>query len=125
MNSSDVGKATEAKVADFLRQQKEVTGFGQKVLKKDGQAAGDLDVVTKDEMIEVKASLKAVKEGQLEKMTDATDEFYFNPEQKKVILYIDKPFGNLSPRDIQKLEQIKELGVTIVNSLDELGKVIK
>ncbi|WP_458122143.1 hypothetical protein [Paenibacillus sp. Z6-24] len=125
LNSSDVGKATEAKVADFLRQQKEVTGFGQKVLKKDGQAAGDLDVVTKDEMIEVKASLKAVKEGQLEKMTDATDEFYFNPEQKKVILYIDKPFGNLSPRDIQKLEQIKELGVTIVNSLDELGKVIK
>ncbi|MEK3878893.1 hypothetical protein [Paenibacillus sp. FSL M7-0420] len=125
LNSSDVGKATEAKVAEFLRQQKEVTGFGQKVLKKDGQAAGDLDVVTKDEMIEVKASLKAVKEGQLEKMKDATDEFYFNPEQKKVILYIDKPFGNLSPRDIQKIEQIKELGVTIVNSLDELGRVIK
>ncbi|QDY86235.1 WXG100 family type VII secretion target [Paenibacillus polymyxa] len=125
MNSSDVGKATEAKVASFLKEEGEVTGFGQKILKKDGQLAGDLDVVTKNELIEVKASIKAVKEGQLEKMTITTDKFYFNPEQKKVILYIDKPLGNLSPSNTEKLDNIKKLGVTVVNSLEELRKVVK
>ncbi|KAF6564749.1 WXG100 family type VII secretion target [Paenibacillus sp. EKM202P] len=125
MNSSDVGKATEAKVAGFLKEEREVTGFGQKILKKDGQLAGDLDVVTKNELIEVKASIKAVKEGQLEKMTITTDKLYFNPEQKKVILYIDKPLGNLSQSNIEKLDNIKKLGVTVVNSLEELRKVVK
>ncbi|MCP3805668.1 WXG100 family type VII secretion target [Paenibacillus sp. Lou8.1] len=125
MNSSDVGKATEAKVAGFLKEEREVTGFGQKILKKDGQFAGDLDVVTKNELIEVKASIKAVKEGQLEKMTITTDKLYFNPEQKKVILYIDKPLGNLSQSNIEKLDNIKKLGVTVVNSLEELRKVVK
>lgn len=125
MNSSDVGKATEAKVAGFLKEEREVTGFGQKILKKDGQLAGDLDVVTKNELIEVKASIKAVKEGQLEKMTITTDKLYFNLEQKKVILYIDKPLGNLSQSNIEKLDNIKKLGVTVVNSLEELRKVVK
>jgi hypothetical protein len=110
LNSSDVGKATEAKVADFLRKEKEVTAFGQQVLKKDGQAAGDLDVVTKEELIEVKASLKAAKEGQFGKMTDATNEFYFNPEQKKVILYIRQAITQLISKGyrIEKLDNIKK-----------------
>jgi len=56
---------------------------------------------------------------------DVADKFYFNPEQKKVILYIDKPLGKLSPRDMEKINKLNELGVTVVNSLEELGKVIK
>ncbi|MDL1164052.1 hypothetical protein [Paenibacillus sp. 843] len=70
LNSSDIGKATEAKVADYLRREKDVTAFGQKILKQDGQVTGDIDVMTKNELIEVKASIKAVKEGQLEKMLE-------------------------------------------------------
>ncbi|GIO98524.1 hypothetical protein J14TS5_36100 [Paenibacillus lautus] len=125
LNSSDVGKATEARVADYLRSEKDVIAFGQKILKQDGQVAGDIDVMTKNELIEVKASIKAVKEGQLEKMIDATDELFFNPDQKKVILYIDKPLGILSLKNKEKLDNLRKLGVTVVNNLEELRKVTK
>ncbi|GAB6928925.1 hypothetical protein JCM10914A_29080 [Paenibacillus sp. JCM 10914] len=50
---------------------------------------------------------------------------YFNPDQKKVILYIDKPLTNLHPNNLKKLQEIKSKGVTIVNSLDELKEVLE
>lgn len=125
LTSSNVGKATEAKVADFVRKETDIKGFGQKVLKNNGEAAGDLDVVTKDAIIEVKASIKAVKEDQFNKFTDATHDLFFNPENKKVILYIDKPLSNLRPEHQAMLENIKSKGVTIVNSLEDLKGVIK
>ncbi|NMM55453.1 WXG100 family type VII secretion target [Paenibacillus aquistagni] len=124
LNSSDVGKATEAKVADFIRKDQEVTGFGQKVLKENGEAAGDLDVVTKNAIIEVKASIKAVKEDQFNKLMNVNHDFFFNSEQKKVILYIDKPLTNLRPEHGKMLEDIRKQGVTIVNSLEELKGVL-
>ncbi|MFF2450525.1 PrsW family glutamic-type intramembrane protease [Neobacillus sp. NPDC058068] len=125
LTSSNVGKATEAKVANFVRKETEVIGFGQKVLKNTGEAAGDLDVVTKDAIIEVKASIKAVKEDQFNKFTDPTHDLFFNPENKKVILYIDKPLSNLRPEHQTMLENIKSKGVTIVNSLENLKGVLK
>ncbi|MGM1050426.1 MAG: WXG100 family type VII secretion target [Bacillota bacterium] len=125
LNSSNVGKATEAKVADFVRKESEVKGFGQKVLKDNGEAAGDLDVVTKDAIIEVKASIKAVKEEQFNKFTDVTQDYFFNPDNKKVILYIDKPLSNLRPEHKTMVENIKSKGVIIVNSLEDLKEVLK
>ncbi|WP_246059446.1 PrsW family intramembrane metalloprotease [Paenibacillus lautus] len=124
LNSKDVGKATEAKVADFVRKETDVKAYAQKVMRSDGQAAGDLDVVTKDAIIEVKASIKAVKEDQLNKFTDPTHDLFFNPDQKKVILYIDKPLSNLRPEQQAMLESIKSKGVTIINSLEKLKEVI-
>jgi hypothetical protein len=125
LGSSNVGKATEAKVADFVRNETEVTGFGQKVLKVNGEAAGDLDVVTKDAIIEVKASIKAIKEDQFNKVTDLSQEFFFNPDKKKVILYIDKLITSLSPENKAMLDNIKAKGVFIVNSLNELKEALK
>ncbi|GIO96581.1 hypothetical protein J14TS5_16670 [Paenibacillus lautus] len=124
LNSKDVGKATEAKVADFVRNETDIKAYAQKVMRSDGQAAGDLDVVTKDAIIEVKASIKAVKEDQLNKFTDPTHDLFFNPDQKKVILYIDKPLSNLRPEQQAMLESIKSKGVTIINSLENLKGVI-
>ncbi|WP_158606921.1 PrsW family glutamic-type intramembrane protease [Paenibacillus ginsengarvi] len=124
LNSSNVGKATEAKVADFVRKESEVIGYGQKVMKHTGEAAGDLDVVTKDAIIEVKASIKAVKEDQFNKFTDPNHDLFFNPDNKKVILYIDKPLNNLRPEHQTMLENIKSKGVTIVNSLENLKEVL-
>ncbi|MEK5032370.1 hypothetical protein MKY96_13040 [Paenibacillus sp. FSL R7-0302] len=87
LNSSDPGKATEAKVASFVRENKEVTGFGQQVKKADNSLAGDLDVVTKDEIIEVKKSIKAITDvEQFDKYINPNNGSYFNPGQKKVIL---------------------------------------
>ncbi|KZZ84425.1 T7SS effector LXG polymorphic toxin [Bacillus sp. SJS] len=124
LNSSNVGKATEAKVADLVRKETEIIGFGQKVLKESGEAAGDLDVVTKTAIIEVKASIKAVKEDQFNKMTDSNHELFFNPDNKRVILYIDKPLTNLRPEHEKMLENIESRGVTIVNSLENLKEAL-
>jgi|GEM_PF-1053546 len=126
LNSTDPGKATEAKVASLVRENKEVTGFGQQVKKADNSLAGDLDVVTKDEIIEVKKSIKAITDvEQFDKYVNPNNGSYFNSDQKKVILYIDKPLTNLHPNDLKKLQEIKSKGVTIVNSLDELKEALK
>lgn len=126
LNSKDPGKATEAKVASAVRENKEVTAFGQKIQRADGNPAGDFDVVTKDEIIEVKKSLKAVTNvEQFDKYVNVNHDGYFNHNQKKVILYIDKPLTNLHQNDLIKLEIIKSKGVTIVNSIDELKGVLK
>lgn len=120
LKSTNIGSATQAKVADFVRKKTEVIGYNQKIKKVNKEAAGDLDVVTKDAIIEVKASIKGVKEEQFAKFIDASHELFFNPENKKVILYIDKPLNNLRPEHKIMLENIKSKGVTIVNSLDDL-----
>ncbi|KKD55085.1 MULTISPECIES: contractile injection system protein, VgrG/Pvc8 family [Paenibacillus] len=126
LNSKDPGKATEAKVASAVRENKEVTAFGQKIQRADGNPAGDFDVVTKNEIIEVKKSLKAVTDvEQFDKYVNINHDSYFNHDQKKVILYIDKPLTNLHQNDLIKLEIIKSKGVTIVNSIDELKGVLK
>jgi hypothetical protein len=125
LGSSNVGKATEAKVANYVKDETEVIGFGQKILKKDGQPAGDLDVVTKDVIIEVKASIKAVDSEQFLKMTKQEHPDFFNPENKKIILYIDKPMTNLRDEHKSMLQDVESYGVTIVNSLENLKEVIK
>ncbi|MED0673652.1 hypothetical protein P4S95_26150 [Aneurinibacillus aneurinilyticus] len=92
----------------------------------DKSQAGDLDVVTKDEIIKVKKSLKAVTDvEQFDKYGNVNHDGYFNHDQKKVILYIDKSLTNLHPNDLKKLEAIKSKGVTIVDSIDELKGVLK
>jgi hypothetical protein len=50
---------------------------------------------------------------------------FFNPENKKIILYIDKPLINLRPEHIKMLEDIKSQGVIIVNSLENLKGVLE
>ncbi|MEO2257965.1 WXG100 family type VII secretion target [Paenibacillus amylolyticus] len=126
LNSKDSGKATEAKAAYAVRESKEVTAFSQKIQRADGNPAGDFDVVTKHEIIEVKKSLKAITDvEQFDKYVNVKHQDFFNYDQKKVILYIDKPLTNLHPNDLIKLELIKSKGVTVVNSLDELKGVLK
>ncbi|MGG4192231.1 hypothetical protein SAMN04488689_101584 [Paenibacillus sp. cl6col] len=99
---------------------------GQQVKKADNSLAGDLDVVTKDEIIEVKKSIKAITDiEQFDKYVNPNNGSYFNPHQKKVILYIEKPLTNVHPNDLKKLQKIKSKGVTIVNSLDELKEALK
>ena len=128
LNSKNVGTATEAKVADFVSKIKEVQGVGIKITRLDNKkTAGDLDVVTKDEIIEVKRSMKSIENDleQFDKFTDSNKEQFFNPYNKKVILYIDKPLKNIHPADQKRLDIIQKKGFTIVNSLKELEEVLK
>ena len=50
---------------------------------------------------------------------------YINMSEKKIILYIDEPMVELSSANIQKIHELEENGVEIVNSLEELKGVIE
>ncbi|MBA4602914.1 hypothetical protein H2C83_11440 [Thermoactinomyces sp. AMNI-1] len=97
------------------------------MLRSDNETAGDLDVETKDEIIEVKRSMRSIgdKLDQFDKYIDSNNKEFMNPYNKKVILYIDKPLKKLHPSDQKRLDIIKGKGVTIVNSLEELEEVLK
>ncbi|WP_336686037.1 fibronectin type III domain-containing protein [Chryseobacterium bernardetii] len=123
--SSNIGKRNEGKVAEAIKQKKEIKSFGQKIKRTTGNDAGDIDVSTLDELIEVKSSLSVVDEGQFNKYINSNDPDFLNPYNKKVILYIDAPLENLSPNQSLIIDNIKSKGVKIVNSLEELTNSLK
>ncbi|MGG4095005.1 hypothetical protein [Paenibacillus lautus] len=125
-NSSNAGKAVEGKVGKFVQQKTEVTGFGVEVknLTLDKRAT-DVDIATNTQIIEVKKSVGAVKIDQIDRLTNPNNIDFFNYESKEVILYIDEPLKTLNKFDLEKIEYAKSQGVTIVNSLEELGSVLK
>jgi len=126
LKSTNVGKAIEGKVASFVREQKEVTGFGQKVERLiEKNLAGDLDVVTKNELIEVKKSIGAVDLSQLDKYSNPMDIDFLNKDGKDVILYIDEAIDMTNKNNINILEAIKAKRIKVVNSLNELKGVLK
>jgi len=120
-NVNNIGKITEGKVGEFVKRRKEVLGFGQKI----EPNITDIDVSTLDEIIEVKTSFSAVKENQFDKFLNSKLDNFCNPEQKKVILYIDKPMSEATNTQLNMINRIKQKNVIVVNSLDELGKIIK
>ena len=121
LNSNNIGRITEGKVGEFVKNKKQIVGFGQKI----DPNITDLDVSTIDEIIEVKASFSSVKEGQFAKLLDENLDNFCNPHQKKVILYIDKPVNEATQSQINMINRIKQQGVIVVNSLDELGQILK
>ncbi|WP_228452307.1 hypothetical protein [Chryseobacterium sp. c4a] len=120
-NSNNVGRIIEGKVGDFVNGKKQVTAFGQKI----DPNITDIDVGTADEIIEVKASFSSVKETQFAKLLNKDLDNFCNPYNKKVILYIDKPLSDATPAQINMIDRIKQQGVTVVNSLEELGQILK
>ncbi|MGG3504891.1 hypothetical protein ABES58_05335 [Paenibacillus lautus] len=87
--------------------------------------ATDVDIATNTQIIEVKKSVGAVKIDQIDRLTNPNNIDFFNYESKEVILYIDEPLKTLNKFDLEKIEYAKSQGVTIVNSLEELGSVLK
>ncbi|MCC9019403.1 hypothetical protein [Flavobacterium lipolyticum] len=121
MNSNNIGPITEGKEGAFVKTKKVLTGFGQKIKPN----ITDFDVATLDEIIEVKAAFSSVKEDQFTKLLDHTAPNFCNPTQKKVILYVEKPLIETTDAQIRIIERIKSQGVTFVNSLEELEKILK
>ncbi|QLF50688.1 hypothetical protein HW278_08245 [Capnocytophaga sp. oral taxon 902] len=66
-----------------------------------------------------------MKENQFDKFLNSKLDNFCNPEQKKVILYIDKPMSEATNTQLNMINRIKQKNVIVVNSLDELGKIIK
>ena len=130
LNSSDVGTKIEAKVADFINKNtnETVVQFGCKAIYKNNKGAfvnaGDIDVATNNYFIEAKKSFKKIDEEQLKKYTDVFNKYFFNFENKKVIVYVDEPI-DMNEYNKATIEKYNGMGVTIVNSLDELLEVLK
>ncbi|TPN89234.1 hypothetical protein [Aquimarina algicola] len=124
LSSANPGKAVEGKVGDFIQKQDlEIEAFGLKINNSTtNNLAGDIDIMTKSHIIEVKKSFKSIKEGQLDKFIDSNLDNYLNPMQKKPILYIDEL---LTAADKAKVLSQIPSNVKLINSLDELMKIIK
>jgi hypothetical protein len=126
LNSTNPGKLAEGKVGNFVKSQgKDVEGFGLKIDNSTlGGQAGDIDVLTKNEIIEVKNSYSSwsSKPDQVKKFTNVTNPQYLNPRGRNPILYIDEPLTAAQKSDI--LSKIPS-DVTLVNSLEELQLILK
>lgn len=124
--SSDVGKSTEGKVAKFIKDQGiEIVDFGNKVKGTGGNLIGDIDVATREQLIEVKHSISSVKVEQLEKYINPYCDKFFNFGNKEVVLYIDEAIDISNAYNVSKLEELKENGIIVVNGLEELGEILK
>ena len=124
-NSGDAGKEAEATVAEFLQQEgKIIEGYGLEVKRAGNSVAGDIDVLTSDELIEVKKTYTAwaTKRDQVKKFATSTTDDFMNPFNKKVILYIQDPLSDLDKANI--LNTIPG-NVTLANSLSELKAALK
>ena len=127
LTSTNDGDRTEAKVANFIKNDmgKELTDFGNTVRDSTKQPIGDIDCGMKDVLIEVKKSVNNVKKKQIYKYINYDDKKFINVSNKKVVLYIDEPMENISAANQEKLQSIEEMGVTIVNGLEELKGVLE
>ena len=118
------GKIIEAKVVEFVKQQKQLDGYALKIKRANNSVAGDIDVSTLDELIEVKKSFSAWsgKKAQVNKFVNSSMDDFLNPYNKKVILYIDEP---LTVAQKSTITNYIPNNVTLVNSLTELQLILK
>lgn len=125
---SDTGQLIEAKVADFVNKNNldTIEQFGADVYDVNTKnPVGDIDIGTTNFLIEVKASSSAIKSNKINQFKKYTDMFYkdyFNFYNKKVILYVDREGLDYNSNSIK---QIQDMGVKVVNSLEELMEAMK
>ncbi|OKP90160.1 hypothetical protein [Paenibacillus sp. P32E] len=126
MSNSNIGKAIEGKVGNYVQQKVEVTGFGLKLDNiSTGKPAGDIDVMTHNQIIEIKKSMSAVKMDQIDKYVNPSNSQFFNFEGKEIVLYIDEIIEISNPQTAKIIQELNSKGVKVVNSLEELGGVLK
>jgi len=123
-NPANFGRIVESKVGEFVKQQKQIDGYALKIKRENNSIAGDIDISTVDELIEVKKSFSAWsgKKNQVNKFVNSSLDDFLNPYNKNVILYIDEALTQAQKTTI--INYIPN-DVTLVNSLSELQSVLK
>ena len=76
-----------------------------------------------DQIIEVKKSLNSVKEKQIFKYTQDTNNLYFNFSDKKVVVFIYEKVDKVEY--IINLENKYENKIKVINSFEELEEILK
>lgn len=125
MNSKQKGKAIEGKVANFVQQKVEVKGFALELFDEFNKRAGDIDILTEKQIIEVKKSWSAVDLRQIDKYVNSSNPYFFNFERREVVLYIDESIDLLNPKIVKDIDELENMRVKVVNSLEELEGVLK
>ena len=126
LQSTNSGEVVEGKVAKYIRDNmsKELTYFSAEIDNlDDGNKVGDIDVMVGDQIIEVKKSLNSVKEKQIFKYTQDTDNLYFNFSDKKVVVFIYEKVDKVEY--IINLENKYENKIKVINSFEELEEILK
>lgn len=134
INSGDAGRIATGEAAQAVSGQKPLVGMEQ-TRKLDGQDAAELDIVTADEIIEVKANISLAKDkfpSQIPKLKDSGIDQYVNPRGKPVILHVKEPLpinpntGTIYPSDQQFIDGLlNDYNIQFSNSLSELTSKIK
>jgi hypothetical protein len=124
-NSTDVGRKLEGTVADFIKGEgKTIEGFGMSIKRADNTVATDIDILTSNEIIEIKNSYTSWdgKRTQVNRFAKSELSDFVNPHNRNAILYIETPLSELQKSTI--LNTIPS-NVTLVNSLSELKVILK
>ncbi len=113
----DPGYKVEGLTAEYLSKEGVELESVSLAIKRGSQDAGNIDIMTKNALIEVKSSFKSFTPGQVEKYVDPLHEAYFNPYGRKVILYFDKA---LTDAQFASIKARIPSDVIIVNSQEDL-----
>ncbi|MBN8680362.1 MAG: hypothetical protein J0M29_19200 [Chitinophagales bacterium] len=129
-NLANAGKRLEANVARAVQQKgKEVKGYGVKVKKDNGSPAGDMDILTEDEFIEVKKGLNDITDvNQFDKYTNLQDDNFMNLNARTVILYIGDAATDPDHPILQAIRAKSNSRIEIkiiIGSLEELKNALK
>lgn len=98
INSGDAGRVAEGEAAQAILNQKPLESLGLE-RKLNGQPAAELDIITVDEIVEVKVTISEAKNkfkfvnsngtpGQIAKVKDPNIDQYVNPRGKAIILHV-------------------------------------
>ncbi|PRA02807.1 MULTISPECIES: WXG100 family type VII secretion target [unclassified Paenibacillus] len=123
LRSSKTGDILEGRVAETIRETGRLEGTGIELKLQNKLKAGDIDILTESHIIEVKKSLSALDEKQLDKLINPSNKNYFNYDNREVIYYIeDVTVKNKTQSDL--VEKLKDQNIKLISSLDELKEVI-
>ncbi len=50
---------------------------------------------------------------------------FFNNEGREIVLYVDEIIDTSNPQTTKMIQELNSKGVTVVNSLEKLGGVLK
>jgi len=129
----DSGDVLELKVMEVVRDMGLLTGFGVNIIRGTGKPkrgnAGDIDVLTDDFIIEIKASLNAFNNdiNKVDKFADPMNKDYFNHDDRMIIFFIDNIVVEPSVQHIwDRLKFWEGEGrIMIVDCVDELKNILR
>ena len=125
--SNKRGIPEEGKVAEAIMNNtsQKIEKIGAKVKGIDGSDITEIDILTREYLIEVKKSYNKVTLEQMQRYADMSSKGYCNVGDKKVLLYIESGLEGAGKEKLSEIEKIKDLGVTVITDLNELERLLK